>query len=158
MKKTLTTDLAERLALLDVRHSVVFQTKTEPITDSFLSLAVDLAAGLRKGDKDAVARVRGIVDPSELTGPTLGADGFWATELGRWLFAAGGYPDTSLTRTAAAHILDCSRQWIHELVTKGTLKASPSRTSIDREVYATEVQNLLKARLTRPPAIDKAVK
>lgn len=150
--KDVKKDLADRMAMLHARYLTAFTAITLLDEPPFDEIAKAMENGLWADDRNTVQRVRSVVDPADLDRPE-----FWATKLGRLLFAAGGYNDTSITRTHAALLLGCSRQWIHELVSRGTLQASPSRTAVDREVYVTEVQNLLKGRLTAPPAIYKKV-
>jgi len=143
--KDVTTDLAERLALLHIRWKVAFgDNYFQDPQEHFLTTAHVLAEGLRNEDPAAVAKVRSVVDPGDLDSTE-----FWALPLGRVLFAAGGFGRDSLSRTAAAAVLDCSRQWVHELVSRGTLKAAPTRSAVDREVYVKEVREVLKDRLDR---------
>jgi hypothetical protein len=142
--KIVIEDLIDRLAMLHTRHLVAFEF-VAPVGEPTMyePLAYVLQNGLRESDPGIVTRVRAVVDPSE-----LGAESpFWFTPLGRTLFAAGGFVETSLSRTMAAGILGCSRQWIHELVVKGELQAAPSQTGTDRFVYAEKLRTLLTKRL-----------
>lgn len=142
--KPITADLCDRLAMLHTRHNVAFEF-VAPVgsIDVFEPLADVLQNGLRESDPGIVTRVRAVVDPSELGSESP----FWYTPLGRTLFAAGGFVEASLSRTVAAGILGCSRQWIHELVVKGELQAAPSQTGTDRFVYAEKLRTLLTKRL-----------
>lgn len=146
--KTVTVDLAERLAMLHVRYAVAYQylgPRQTPTEDQYLMIAETLERGLRAADPDVVSRTRALVDAADLADDR--ATGFWSTPLGRMLFAAGGFSEASLSRTLAAGVLDCSRQWIHELVVRGDLQAAPSQSGTDRYVYAERVRTLLIKRL-----------
>lgn len=146
--KTVTADLADRLAMLYTRYCTAYQDLAplrSPTEDQYLMMAETFAAGLYAASPDVVARTRALVDPAELADQT--AAGFWSTPLGRVLFAAGGFAEAALSRTLAAGVLDCSRQWIHELVVRGDLQAAPSQSGTDRYVYAAKVRTLLIKRL-----------
>lgn len=148
-----TKDLADRLALLNIRHQVAFASLGTPATRAQLTdLAEVLEAALRADTmgtidqrEQAVSRVRAIVDPSDLDDRDR-ATSFWATPLGRLLFAAGGYGQNTLSQSQAAGVLGCSRQWVHELVTAGRFTRIPS---LPVQVLTMEVQELLKARLDK---------
>jgi hypothetical protein len=143
---TIVTNLASRLSLLHLRYAVAYSLITPtPDDDQYLMIAETFHAGLRASNPDVVARVRALVDPMELTDDR--ANGFWSTNLGRLLFAAGGFTESSMSRTMAAGVLDCSRQWIHELVVKGDLQAAPSLSGTDKYVFAERVRTLLIKRL-----------
>jgi hypothetical protein len=137
MKDTV-KDLCDRMALLHIRFAVVFGTP-RPANPLLVSLAEALEAGLRAADPDAIAKVRGVVDPGDLSGT-----GFWATPLGRLLFAAGGYGQQTCTQTVAAAVLDCSRQWVSAMVAEH--KLAPAA---ERGVYVEELRGVLQARLDR---------
>jgi len=149
--KNITTDLADRLALLHVRHNVVFGLAGPSLPDfvakQFMTTAHILAEGLRAEDPDTVAKVRGVVDPAELSGTS-----FWITNLGRLLFMAGGYGNGQVTQALAAGVLGCSRQWVHELVASRKLLSAPAPVGAvpARAVDAEQVRGLLKAKLDRP--------
>lgn len=138
--KDITTDLTDRLALLDVRYGVVFGPYGGHVAQreqTLAHVARQLEGGLRAGDLDAVARVRGVVDPADLA-----EGGFWMTSLGRLMFAAGAFGDATVGQAFAAGVLGCSRQWVGELATSGRLARTPGNL-----VYASEVRALLKTRL-----------
>lgn len=141
--KDITKDLYDRLALLHNRYVVVFvalATRTAGISDSyFVGIAAALEEGLRTGDADSVAMVRGVVDPAELDRAE-----FWGTPLGRLLFVAGGYQGQTVTQTMAAGLLGCSRQWVNAMVAEG--KLTPG---IERGVYADQVREVLRVRAER---------
>jgi hypothetical protein len=138
-----TNDLAARVALLHCRYSVVFPTATvAPANPDHLEIAEALVQGLRREEPDAVARVRGAVDPADLY-----SSGFWTTPLGRLLFAAGGYGAAeyeSIGQSFAAGVLGTSRQWVGELLRTGRLERSPSSNVM---VTAASVRELLKAKI-----------
>jgi hypothetical protein len=138
MKDTI-KDLADRLALLHVRHQVAFIQISIPANPAYLTIAESLDAGLQVGDPDAAARVRGVVDPGDLS-----RSEFWATPLGRLLFLAGGYSGKTCTQTVAAGVLGCSRQWVSAMVAEGKLTTAPGRG-----VYAAEVRGVLLHRAER---------
>lgn len=139
-------DLCERMNVLRLRHGIVFCDLSRAAIP-FAPLAQSLAMGLAKGDKDAVIVARSLVDPTEQSRAE-----FWATPLGRLLFAAGGYPGETLSQTMAAGLLGCSRQRVHQLVVKGDLKSAPAVTVGTREVFTGQVRHLLHTK------IDKLVK
>jgi hypothetical protein len=134
--KDITKDLTDRLALLHVRHAVVFVCVPVPANPLYLDIAEALESGLRAGDPDTVAKVRGVVDPGDLD-----RSEFWATPLGQLLFLAGGYSGETCTQTTAAGVLSCSRQWVSLMLAEGKLTVGPQRA-----VYAGEVRAMLKAR------------
>jgi len=135
MKDTM-KDLADRMALLHVRHGVVFGDAVGA-NPAYLRFAEDLEAGLRSGDPNAVARARGVVDPAD-----LGESAFWSSSLGRLMFAAGCYGSGTVGQAFAAGVLGCSRQWVHELVARGILSRCAANT-VDVE----EVRAVLKTRI-----------
>lgn len=70
---------------------------------------------------------------------------FWATSLGKLVFARGGYPGSCVSQTQVADILGVSRQRVGQLVSDGTLLrylAVPSEVTVD------SVQELLLRRLS----------
>ena len=137
--KDIVKDLADRMALLRVRHDVVFVQVGHPANPEYLSLAEALYEGLLAGDPVAVARARAVVDPADLD-----RKDFWATSLGRLMFAAGAFGSGMIGRGFAAGILGCSRQWVHELVTSGRLTRSPGSAVL---VSADDVREVLKTRI-----------
>lgn len=50
---------------------------------------------------------------------------FWATDLGRWVAMAIGYPRADITPTIAAAVLRCSRQNVWKQTSNGTLPLTP---------------------------------
>lgn len=134
--KTVRAELASRLVLLDVRHSVVFGGAPFP---SFDELAETLEAGLRSADPAIVGQVRGVVDPGDLDRDAA----FWSTSLGRLLFVAGGYGAEYVTQAFVAGLLGCSRQYVYELMAKGRL----SRSGTPAMAHVEQVRELLKMRL-----------
>jgi hypothetical protein len=143
------TDLADRLALLKVRHNVVFgtpgPTAPEYVSPHCVRMAEIIADGLMIENAEMVGKARGVVDPAD-----LGGTEFWATALGRLLFAAGGYgarEDETIGQAFAAGVLGCSRQWVNELVARGELTSA-----VSSQVRVDQVRVLLKTRM------DKLVK
>lgn len=140
------TDLADRMALLHVRHDVVFGLHGPRITPTaILAAAQGLESALRAGDPDAAARVRGVVDPADMD-----RSEFWATPLGRLMFVAGAFRGETCTQTVAAAVLDCSRQWVNAMVAEGKLSpASVAASPTGRGVHVEQVRAILKARIDR---------
>lgn len=117
--KDIRQDLIDRLALLDLRHNVVFGPfgGDDPSGDVMHAyIAAKVEAGLHANKPGTVEIVRGIVDPAEMSTAK-----FWATPLGVLLFSAGGYTDLACSQTVAAAVLRCSRQYVHELIVSGKL-------------------------------------
>lgn len=132
------TDLADRLALLRVRYEVAFHSPfgaPGPVH----ALAVALSLNLRHGMDDAVRMTRAVVDPGDLDRPE-----FWGTPLGRLLFEAGGHVGETMTQTAAAAVLGCSRQWVNAMVAEDKLTSAA-----ERGVYVEQVRAVLKHRADR---------
>lgn len=136
--KNLTKDIYDRLTTLDARHCVVFGQfdNAAPCQDR----AKALEKGLRAADADAVKAVTALIDAHELENSPR----FWMTSLGRLLFAAGGYPKDKLTQTQAAGVLGCSRQYVHELISRGKIEPSPRFPAM---VQATSVRRILIGKL-----------
>jgi hypothetical protein len=137
-KKTVITDLCERLDLLRLRYGIVFQTLS-PAVPPFIPMAEAISRGLAAEDRAAVQITRALVDPTEMDRAE-----FWGTPLGRLLFLARGYVSGTCTQTVAAAVLDCSRQWVSAMVAEDKLTAAH-----DRGVYAEEVHKILKSRIDR---------
>jgi len=136
--KDVVTDLCERMHVLWLRSQVVFGKLDIPHNIPYPPLAVSLLHGLADGDPLAVPHIRALVDPTEMDRPA-----FWATDLGRLLFAADGGA-RPVSQTVAAAVLGCSRQWVSAMVAEGKLTATS-----DRSVYSDEVRKVLKDRVDR---------
>jgi hypothetical protein len=144
------TDLTDRLALLVVRYNVAFNTGKDGPGHYLCTLADYLIGRVALGDQNAVSRLRAVVEPADLASAS-----FWATPLGRLLFAAGGCGPAAMTQQDAADVLGCSRQYVNELVTGGRLLsvAPPAGSRArGRLVDTAQVRALLAQRL------DKLVK
>lgn len=138
--KTPIADLTDRLGMLGIRYAVAFSTAAAPPEPHVMyTTAESIVAGLSRGDADAVARARAIVDPTEL----FDAD-FWGTPLGRLMFAAGahGSDDALIGQAFAARVLDVSRQWVGTLIAQGRLTRVGHRL-----VPVGEVRGLLVERM-----------
>lgn len=146
--KDITTDLTDRLELLEVRYAVVFGA-VPPAGQNFGDLAAYLIAGLQGQDPaPVVSQVRAAVDPADLAGTA-----FWGTPLGRLLFVSGGFFGETITQTVAAGLLSCSRQWVNAMVAEGKLTQAP-----ERGVYVAEVRGVLEARAQRCEALKEHAK
>jgi hypothetical protein len=152
--KTITDDLAARLALLHTRYQVVMGEFTAaeadrlPIdhaADFYADAAAMLESGLRAAVPDAIGKVRAVVDPADLDRAE-----FWGTELGRLLFVSGGYVGETITQAATAGLLGCSRQWVNAMVADGKLTPAANRG-----VYAAQVRGVLLHRAERVQAMRR---
>jgi hypothetical protein len=139
--KDTTSDLCERMDLLCLRFNIVFGVVGLPAVAArpYIPMAEAISRGLLTADRAAVNVTRALVDPAEMDRPE-----FWATPLGRLLFAAGGYVPKTCTQTVAAAVLDCSRQWVSAMVAEHKLSVAEGRG-----VYVEEVRALLKSRIDR---------
>jgi len=135
-------DLCDRMALLHNRYDVVFRRTNVPGHLPYIPLAEALAAGLAADHPEAAKLARAVVDPADLDRPE-----FWATPLGRLMFAAGAFRDKAVTQTLAAAVLGCSRQWVHQMVVRGLLRTDAGLNPAAREVYAKDVREMLKTKL-----------
>lgn len=136
-------DIADRLAMLNVRYAVAFCTVATPEDPKYREIAESLETALVRQDPEAVSRVRALVDHAE-----LGKASFWATPLGVLLFYAGGFGAEDLPQTLAAALLGCSRQYVSEMVKSG--KLSRSRFGVrGGMVQAEAVRQMLIRKLDR---------
>lgn len=135
------TDLADRLALLAIRHCVALNTiAAAPPPHVLHTFAEEMVAALRTSyPVAAVARVRAVVDPGDMDR----AD-FWGTPLGRLLFLADGYGRETCSQAVAAAVFGCSRQWVSAMVAEEKLAPAAGRG-----VFVEQVQGVLLARLKR---------
>jgi hypothetical protein len=156
--KDAVSDLADRLAMLYTRSQVVFgswafgATPTDRLliehaANFYREAAAYLRKGLTEGHPDAIGKVRAVIDPADMD-----RSEFWATPLGRLMFAAGAWwQGETCTQAVAAAVLGCSRQWISAMVAEGKLdRAHEGGVPVD------QVREVLKRRAAR--LLDKDVK
>jgi hypothetical protein len=80
------------------------------------------AKNLTSSDKEIVQNTAREVLDTLVNETEMFEDEFWATELGRALFAVGAFPAESMTRATAVKLLGLkSRQHMHHLVVEGIL-------------------------------------
>ncbi len=116
-------DLRARLTRLAMRHETAYGTgaRDADVRVTCNRLYDRLASGygpLRREAAETV--VTALVEPRE-----RGDAAFWSSELGRLLFAAGGFGDDDIGQAFAASVLGCSRQYVGELIGRGKLERRP---------------------------------
>lgn len=138
--------ICNRMDALHLRHALVFNPASAPAAPPYIPLAEALADGLALGSQSAVIVAHALLDDSDRQD-----ERFWAMDLGRLFFLAGGFRGDAVSHKIAASLLGCSRQYVHALVTGKKVRAEMSEHLAARMVNAADVRDLLKAK------IDKSV-
>lgn len=136
--------IINRMDALHLRHAIVFHPATMPAAPPYIPLAEALADGLALGNNSVVTVVHALLDDSDRRD-----ERFWAMDLGRLLFLAGGFRGDAVSQKITASLLGCSRQYVHALVTSGKLRSEPSEHLAARMVNVRDVCDLLRAKIDK---------
>jgi hypothetical protein len=134
--------IRSRMEQLHLRYVTIYPNHPMPSLGLTPAFAEEMAERLAHGDELSVEVLRAVVDPGDLLD-----ESFWATPLGRLMFAAGGYKRGVMTQTAAAAVLGLSRQRVHQLILSEGLGSDTSVNPAARMVRVEDVRFLLKPRL-----------